>query len=359
VAEEARWAEQNTNPERIEAALRELLRERHAANQTLAPARVLNLVVVIDREWKGEIVNRLDGVGRYHASRTIVCEYEAGRHTIDATAVISGDASTDGSTGVLRETVEMYIGLQHLRRLDTVIDPVIVSELPTVLWSPHSLDEGVEALLGMIDVILIDSDDPAHFDGPAAGLSRAKELTEAVYVVDLAWLRTIPWRERLAAWFDAPSRRHELADLDRVTVRHQADSVVSALLLSGWLSSRLGWLPGALVPCGVGAREGAAVKNGSETPGVSVDFQFDPVDLPVRGIAGVTVGGAGGWEFSLDRRRGGMTAREVDPGGVAREWHVLGASRGEGGILGEGVRQALLRDPTYAPALTMARRFCP
>ena len=30
---------------------------------------------------------------------------------------------------------------------------------------------------------------------------------------------------------------------------------------------------------------------------------------------------------------------------------MLGASRGEGGILGEGVRQALLRDPTYGPAL--------
>jgi hypothetical protein len=36
-------------------------------------------------------------------------------------------------------------------------------------------------------------------------------------------------------------------------------------------------------------------------------------------------------------------------------WTVLGASRGEGGILGEGVRQALLRDPTYGPALACAR----
>jgi hypothetical protein len=33
---------------------------------------------------------------------------------------------------------------------------------------------------------------------------------------------------------------------------------------------------------------------------------------------------------------------------------VLGASRGEGGILGEGVRQGLLRDPTYRPALAAA-----
>ena len=54
-----------------------------------------------------------------------------------------------------------------------------------------------------------------------------------------------------------------------------------------------------------------------------------------------------------------MTAREVDPGGVAREWHVLGASRGEGGILGEGIRQALLRDPTYGPALAAAQQMLP
>ncbi len=32
-----------------------------------------------------------------------------------------------------------------------------------------------------------------------------------------------------------------------------------------------------------------------------------------------------------------------------------GASRGETGVLGEGIRQALLRDPTYVPALQAAR----
>ena len=32
----------------------------------------------------------------------------------------------------------------------------------------------------------------------------------------------------------------------------------------------------------------------------------------------------------------------------------MGASRGEAGILGEGIRQALLRDPTYRPALEKA-----
>jgi hypothetical protein len=38
---------------------------------------------------------------------------------------------------------------------------------------------------------------------------------------------------------------------------------------------------------------------------------------------------------------------------------VLGASRGEAGILGEGIRQALLRDSTYTPALGDARALLP
>jgi glucose-6-phosphate dehydrogenase assembly protein OpcA len=352
---EARWEERDTTPERIEAAMRGLLRESHAVNQTLAPARVLNLVVIVDRAWKGEVANRLERVGRYHASRTILCAVEDGRRTIDAHAVISGHETTDGSIGVLHEYVELELGPGHLRRIDTIIDPVVVSELPTVLWSPHNLDEAVEALLGMIDVILIDSDDPAHFDGPAAGMLRAEELCEAVYVVDLAWLRTTPWRERLAAAFDPPRQRAALGSVEQITIRHQPGSVVSALLFSGWLASRLHWEPEPLELIEGGAQRGTATGNG----GGEIDFLFDPVNQAVRGIAGVTTWGADGSSISFDRRPGGMTARRHEASGVNREWQILGASRGEGGILGEGVRQALLRDPTYQPALRAARSFCP
>ena len=47
------------------------------------------------------------------------------------------------------------------------------------------------------------------------------------------------------------------------------------------------------------------------------------------------------------------------PTASERVWQLLGASRGEGGILGEGMRQALLRDPTYGPALDAALELCP
>jgi glucose-6-phosphate dehydrogenase assembly protein OpcA len=325
------WSESDTTPDAIDAALRELLHQRHAANHALAPARVLNLVVVVDRDWKGEVSNRLQQVGRYHASRTVLCTVEKGRTTLDARAVMSyDDAGSEAGLSVIHEEVEIDMGPAHLENLQTIIDPVIVDELPTMLWSPHGHDEAVAAVLALTDVILLDSAD--LLDTPEA-FDRATTLLRDAYVVDLAWLRTTPWRERIAALFDPSDRRANLDRISRVVIRHREGSEASAFLLGGWLCSRLGWQSG----------------------GVPVDLE--PVDQDAPGLAGVTILCGDASSLSLDRGPGGLRAQEqVD--GQEHSWRILGASRGEGGILGEGVRQALLRDPTYGPALAAARRSC-
>ena len=72
------------------------------------------------------------------------------------------------------------------------------------------------------------------------------------------------------------------------------------------------------------------------------------------GLAGIEVETASGRQFRLDRGPGGLRAHYQHIRGIEREWTVLGASRGEAGIQGEGIRQALLRDPTFGPALAKA-----
>ena len=340
------WSERDTNPDAIEAALREMLRERHAANQALAPARVLNLVVVVDRSWKGEIANRLERVGRYHASRTILCAVEDQRDTLDAVAVMSYEDAPGGGIGVMRETVEIDMGAEHLAGLETIVDPVVVSELPTVLWCPHGHDDAITALRGITDVMLLDSDDVPDAD---EGLARAQEELSSAYV---AWLRTTPWRERLAASFDPPARRPSLPAIDGFTIRHQASSTASALLLVGWLASRLHWDTRPLVSANGAGLQGRAYTSSSRY----IDIRLETAEQDVPGLAGITVT-AEGYALSLDRAEGGLRAHEAIPGHGEHTWLVLGASRGEGGILGEGVRQALLRDPTYGPALGVARGF--
>jgi len=338
------WSAQDTTPSDIEEALRHLLQEQHAREDAHAPARVLNLVVVVDREWRGEIMNRLEQVGRYHASRTILCSVEPGRDTIDASVVmtVAGDPRP-GELMMTRERVILEVGEKHLAQLDTIVDPLVVTDLPTLVWAPHGHPEAVDALLQMSQVVLIDS---INEPDAMSALRRAKQLAEGAYVVDLAWLRTTPWRERVAATFDPPRWREELLRIDSVTVRHRPDSGVGGVLFFGWLASRLGWGGGALMPVN-GSVRGRAHGHRDD---VSLALEPD-VSQTVPGLAGVEIGTSSGMTISLDRGPGGLIARRRDRKGREQSWTVLGASRGEGGILGEGIRQALLRDPAYRRAL--------
>jgi glucose-6-phosphate dehydrogenase assembly protein OpcA len=351
VSEEV-WQAQDTTPEAVAGALRALLSRRHAKGDAYAPARVLNMVAVVDHEWEGEIHNRLERVGRYHASRTVVCVVEPGRTQLDAWASISADAAPRaGEVALVREQVEIQVGPQHLPHLDTIVDPVLVSDLSTVVWSPHGHPDAVDALLGLAHVVLLDSVEESDV---RAALERVSQLTRDVYVVDLAWLRTTPWRERLAASFDPPQWRRELSDISAVIVEHRSDSAAAALLLVGWLASRLGWRPSPLLPNG-GGLAGRAAGRRQE---VAVELQANTA-LDVPGLCAVTIETDRGTSLSLGRGPGGLAACRRTGDGRSSRWTVLGASRGEGGILGEGVRQALLRDPTYRPALGAAQAMLP
>jgi glucose-6-phosphate dehydrogenase assembly protein OpcA len=342
------WSEQHTTPGAIEEALRQLLREQEAQDAAFAPARVLNMVAIVDREWRGEILNRLERVGRYHASRTILCAVEEGRTTIDASAVMMADPEARaGEFSLTRERVVLDLGPRHLERLDTIVDPLVVSDIATVVWSPHGHPEAVDALLRLAQVVLVDS---VNEPDPASAVARAEQLAEMVYVVDLAWLRSTPWRERVAATFDPPQWRPELGRIDSVTVRHRPDSSIAGVLFCGWLSARLGWHPGPLVSAG-GALHARAHGRRQD-----VELRLEPhPGQSVPGLAGIEIGTASGMKIALDRGPGGLTAHRSDRHGKESSWTVLGASRGESGILGEGIRQALLRDPAYRRALERAK----
>jgi glucose-6-phosphate dehydrogenase assembly protein OpcA len=342
------WSERDTTPARIEAALRDIVVEHHHSDHPFVPARVLNVVVVVDGQFRGEIENRFERVGRYHPSRLVLCAVEDGRTTIDAWAGVGTDdaEAMPGHIAVARERVELEIGPRHLSKLDTIVDPLLVSDLATMVWAPHGHTEALDSLRRLAQIVLVDTQDEPDV---ADSLCRAAELAGHAYVVDLAWLRSTPWRERVAAAFDPPVLRASLGSVSSVTVRHRQDSLSAALLFVGWLSSRLGWKPESL------AQRGEALSGHARARRQEVQIRLELADQNAPGLAGVTIETAAGEAISLDRAPGGLTARRRSRDGGEQTWTVLGASRGEGGILGEGVRQALLRDPTYGPALACAR----
>jgi hypothetical protein len=344
---DAVWSAEGTTPDAIEVALRDLLIAAHEEDDLAVPARVINMIAFVDRAWAGEIANRLRGVGRYNASRLIVLSYEPRRERIDARVSIATEGSaTPGQLALLRETVVVELGHKHMDDLSTIADPLVVTDLPTLLWSPHGHHDAVAELLGLSQAILLDS---VEEPDPEEALRRASELSGQAYVVDLAWLRSTPWRERLAASFDPPARRPALRTITAVRIRHHPASTAAALLLAGWLSSRLEWSDGHLL-----AHDGTLRgKAHSSRQDVALHLQAAP-ELMVPGLESVSIETASGRRLRLTRGPGGLRAHSRDASGTERRWTVIGASRGEGGVLGEGIRQALLRDPTYVPALNAA-----
>ncbi len=65
----------------------------------------------------------------------------------------------DGEIALLRETVIVDIGDRHLDDLITIADPLVVTDLPTLLWSPHGHDDIVRELLELAQAVLVDSVD--------------------------------------------------------------------------------------------------------------------------------------------------------------------------------------------------------
>ena len=75
-----------------------------------------------------------------------------------------------GDLHLTRERVVLEVGEKHLAKLDTIVDPLVVTDLQTLVWAPHGHPEAVDALLHMSQVVLIDSvNEPDPASALAAG----------------------------------------------------------------------------------------------------------------------------------------------------------------------------------------------
>src|SRR3954452_19762445 len=169
------WREQDTTPSAVESALRRMFADRHKEERAYVPARVMNMVVIVDKDFRGEIENRLTRVGRYHPSRLVLVAVESGRRKLDAGVRIgTEDAPKSGSITVGRERVELLIGDRHVPKLDTIVDPLVVSDLATMIWAPHGHADAIDALRRLAQIVLIDSQDEPDVE---SALARADDLS--------------------------------------------------------------------------------------------------------------------------------------------------------------------------------------
>ncbi len=238
------WSEQGTSVDQVADELLRLHHEHVSAEHGHSAARTLNLTVVpcggdIEKtvEWA---VERLGG---HNASRTIILrEHDADR--LDANAVIKCEmpANRSGGVGLCHDVVTLTADAERLAHASSLIAPLIVSGLPSVLWTPDAARPLPDLeLLERVDQVVLDT----HGAGTDA-LRNAADLSDRTAVRDLSWGRLDYWRAATSAAFDTEERLALLEKVDSLEVRHLGGGVEPAYLYTGWVAARAGWKVAAL-----------------------------------------------------------------------------------------------------------------
>ena len=143
------------------------------------------------------------------------------------------------------EQILISAGREGIDDLSALVLSLLIPDLPAFLWwrgAPPARQDPFAELAEGCDRLIFDS---AQFPDPAAGLTKLRNLAKAAdgpNVGDLNWSRLRPWRQLIAQAFDPPELLGQLEQLELVEIEATgADSTpANALLLAGWLASRLG-----------------------------------------------------------------------------------------------------------------------
>jgi glucose-6-phosphate dehydrogenase assembly protein OpcA len=287
----------------VNAELDKLHRAAGGPDRVLALARTLNLIVVpcSDRREKG-VEKALDQLGNHTPSRTLVLR-EHRENRVDANLVMECAApNAAGIVGLCHDRVVLAMDAARLQHSASLLAPLLVTDLPTVLWlpEPHAAIPD-EALLDRAQYLLVDSG-----RGDQAVLAKLAGLAARIRVHDLAWGRLEYWRAATAAAFDPPEQRRLLPAVSKVTLRHEPRGLEAGLLLLGWVVARAGWRPGPLERRGDAALVHAVRPDGA---GVSIEL--------TEGSDAAACGGVDALGFEADGRevevtRGGATSSMRD-----------------------------------------------
>ena len=152
---------------------------------------------------------------------------------------VEGDPKP-GELALYHEQVLVDIGEQHLSKMDTIVDPLVVTDLATVVWSPHGHEEAVDSLLRLAQVVLIDSEgepDPAA-GGAARARARGARLRGGPRVAALHAVARAGGGQLRPAAVASRARGRSAS----VTARHRPDSVDlrGAVLRLARVAARLG-----------------------------------------------------------------------------------------------------------------------
>ena len=133
---------------------------------------------------------------------------------------------------------------EALERVSDLVNSLVVSDLPKFVWwkgTPNPEQVLFRNIALASSCLILDS---SFYGDAASEMVKIQSLVnEHTNIADLNWYRLAPWQELAAAAFDPPERRMALTEVDRVGIDYERGNPAQALMLLGWLASRLNWQP--------------------------------------------------------------------------------------------------------------------
>ncbi len=268
---------------------------------------VMTLIGIAPTEKHEELAKRTtQSIGLQHPAQAIVIREEApirGRH-LDAW-ITTEVRRPEMACAVECELITLHVHGKAADHLGALLDPLLVSGVPTYLWwlgtPPFGKRELVDALR-VSDGLVVDS---AQFEEPFTSFKRMAGMLKVAHhrlgLADMQWARLRAWRETIAQFFTPHDRRQFLGGISEVGIDYAGEgrgNRVAAALLTGWIASALGWKL-RRATAGSGGVVAAIYESGSRS--VEVDFRSVPQeDRPAGEVSAVRIAGAGrGTTFRL------------------------------------------------------------
>jgi len=215
----------------VELRLAELRSKEMADGQADLRTSVMTHVAWAPSAWAMAARKTLAGLEERHPSRTILLFPEPRRtDCVDVNVSMRCYALPGVSREVCSEVIELRLGGKRAQAPASVVQPLLISDLPTFCrWRglpPWGKPE-LEQLVDVCDRLVVDS---SEWRGLLRAYGEVAKLFDRIAVSDIAWGRAVGWRGRLAAEWP------EIRRLEKLSV---TGPKADALLLAGWLRSRL------------------------------------------------------------------------------------------------------------------------
>lgn len=341
------WAGRPVALDDVEAELGRAWREGVAASASgqfgplTVRASVLNLTAVATSvDEAASIARLLERLGAQHPSRTVIVVLPAESSGDTLAAWVKTTLLPLPVTGrqLIFEQITLTAGHRSARGIPAVVDRLLNSELPNFLWllgEPRLRKSPCARMLAIADRLIVDSSCFVDLARTWRDLAEIVANESAAAVSDCAWNALGPWRELVAQFFDPPGLRPSLATIERISVAYEApgrdgrSGLAKALLLLGWLCSRLGWRVTGVVPGG-GASRTWQLASAGRTVAVSVEArQHDDGSADLRQIT-IVAGGANAGTFQVTRESPSSLSTTVEVAGTPSPVRVSRALTDDG-----------------------------